>query len=120
MNYRMRLWNWAWIPFVYPAFGGPSGTIHYPDLVTLPPSDIRIEYDFDTRRKLLRFSNRIVNLGEGPLEVAPRNNADNGTTEAYQHLYGLDTNNDWQILATNRVGTFVFHPAHEHWHFENF
>ncbi len=86
MNNKTRLWSCAWISFicpVLPILGGPVGTIHYPDLVTLPPSDIRIDYDPNTRRKLIRFSNSIVNLGEGPLEVAPRNNPNNGTTEAY-------------------------------------
>src|SRR6266704_1311860 len=66
------------------SLGGPAGTIHYPDLRTLPPSDIGIEYDPTTGQKLLRFSNAIANLGEGPLEVIPTNKATTATTDAYQ------------------------------------
>src|SRR6266404_5401443 len=63
------------------SLGGPAGTIHYPDLQTLPPSDIGIEYDPTTGQKLLRFSNTIANLGEGPLEVIPTNNAATAMTK---------------------------------------
>src|SRR5438046_10732781 len=69
------------------SFAGPPGRIHYPDLQTLPPSDIGIAYDRTTGQKLLRFSNAIANLGEGPLEVIPTNNATTATTEAHQRLY---------------------------------
>src|SRR5262245_33118342 len=57
------------------ALAGPAGTIHYPDLQTLPPTDIGIEYNPVTGQKLLRFSNTIANVGEGPLELIPTNNA---------------------------------------------
>jgi len=40
----------------------PAGTPDYPDLVSLPPSDIGIQYDPGTGRKLLRFSNSIANI----------------------------------------------------------
>src|SRR6266545_5129327 len=52
-----------------------AGTTHYPDLQTLPPSDVTIETDATTGRKLLRFSNTIANEGKGRLEVVPVNNA---------------------------------------------
>jgi len=100
--------------------GGPAGAPHYPDLITLPPLHIGIEYNPGTGRKLLRFSNAAANLGEGPLELDPVNNPANGTTDAYQRIYTHDTNGRWYAVATNYVGTFVFHPQHNHWHFENF
>src|ERR1041385_9185045 len=102
------------------SFGGPAGAIHYPDLRTLPPSDIGIEYDATTGRKLLRFSNTIANLGEGPMEVIPTNNAATATTDAYQRLYSHDEHDNWQVANTVKVGSFVFHPEHNHWHFEDF
>src|SRR6266404_4839798 len=102
------------------SLGGPAGTIHYPDLQTLPPSDIGIEYDPTTGQKLLRFSNTIANLGEGPLEVIPTNNPATATTDAYQRLYSHDENGNWYVADTVYVGTFVFHPLHNHWHFEDF
>jgi len=102
------------------AWAGPADTIHYPDLRTLPPSNIGIEYNPVTGRKLLRFSNTIANAGEGPLELIPTNNATTGTTDAYQRLYSHDDAGNWRVASTVHVGTFVFHPQHEHWHFEDF
>src|SRR5947207_371520 len=103
-----------------PGFGGPAGTPDYPDLITIPPFDIGIEYTASSGRKLLRFSNAVANFGDGPFEVIPVNDATSGTTEAYQRLYSHDTNGNWFVVATNHIGTFAFHPAHNHWHFENF
>src|SRR5436190_9041682 len=113
-------WFSATLCLATASFGGPAGAPHYPDLMTLPPFNIAIEYNPGTGKKLLRFSNGIVNLGEGPLELNPVNNPVTGTTDAYQRLYSHDTNGVWAPVATNYVGQFVFHPAHNHWHFENF
>src|SRR5207253_9824049 len=103
----MKLERMLWIPasilLANASFGGPAGTPHYPDLVTLPPFDIGIEYDSGTGKKLLRFSNAVANLGEGPLDVVPVNNATTGTTEAYQRLYSHDTNGNWRS-EERRVG----------------
>src|SRR5438128_10776445 len=101
--------------FAKAGVAGPAGTPHYPALVTLVPSDLGIEYNSVTGQKLLRFSNLTANLGEGPLEVIPVNNASNGTTDAYQVLYSHDADGNWYPVATNHVGTFVLHPAHNHW-----
>ena len=114
------LWIFASLFISTSGFGGPAGTPHYPDLVTLPPFNIAIEYNPGTGKKLLRFSNAVVNLGEGPLELNPVNNPVTGTTDAYQRLYSHDTDGIWSPVATNYVGKYVFHPAHNHWHFENF
>ena len=102
------------------SWAGPAGTIHYPDLQTLPPSNIGIEYNPGTGQKLLRFSTTIVNVGQGPLELIPTNNAATGKTDAYQRLYTHDDAGNWSVASTVYVGTFVFHPQHNHWHFEDF
>jgi hypothetical protein len=102
------------------SFAGAAGAIHYPDLQTLPPSDIGVEYDQATGQKRLRFSNSIANLGEGPLEVIPTNNPTTGSTDAYQRLYSHDADGNWYVASTVFVGTFIFHPQHEHWHLEDF
>jgi len=94
--------------------------VHYPDLQTLPPYDLKIRNDSSTHRKLLRFSNAIANLGEGPIELVPQNNATTGKTDAYQSLYSHDAGGNWYVVGSSYVGTFVFHPQHDHWHFENF
>jgi hypothetical protein len=101
------------------SLAGPPGSIHHPDLQTLPPSDVGIEYDPTTGRRDLRFSNTIVNLGEGPLELIPTNNAATAKTDAYQRVYSHDDNGNWYVASTVYVGTFVFHPQHDHWHFED-
>jgi hypothetical protein len=102
------------------ADAGPAGATHYPDVQTLPPSETGIDYDQTTGRKLLRFTVSIANLGEGPLEVMPTNNATTDTTDAYQRLYTHDASGNWRIISSTYVGTFEFHPEHNHWHFDNF
>ncbi|MBI2949460.1 MAG: hypothetical protein HYY23_17620 [Verrucomicrobia bacterium] len=96
-----------------------ANTMHYPDLQTMPPTDLRIQNESSTSQKLLRFSNWIVNRGRGRLEIIPINNA-NGTTDAWQRLYSHDANGNWYVVSTAFVGQFDFHPEHNHWHFENF
>jgi hypothetical protein len=102
------------------AQAGDAGTPHNPDLQTLKPSDIHLQRDRATGQKLLRFSNTIANLGQGPLELRPVNNAANGTTDAYQRVYTHDAGGDWSPYSETQVGTFAFHPAHNHWHFGSF
>ena len=102
------------------AQAGEAGDIHYPDLRTLQPSDLKIQRDRPTGQKLLLFSNTVANLGPGPLELEPVNNAFLGTTEAYQHLYTHDSNGDFSFDSEVLAGKFDFHPAHGHWHFEGF
>jgi len=94
-----------------------AGQVHYPDLKTLPPSELAIV--IENNRKRLRFSNAAANAGAGPMELFPKNSA-SGTTEAYQRLFTHDSNCAWSPAATNFVGTFQFHTEHDHWHFENF
>lgn len=103
-------------------------TEHLPDLTTRPPSDVRI----DTSRggKLLRFSNVVANLGDGRFELRPQHNRAGGllgflfssssTTRAYQGIYTHDGNGNWRKVREQFVGTFKFHPSHDHWHFEKF
>lgn len=93
-------------------------TIHYPDLQTLAPYNLIL--DRDHGRTLLRFSNTVANRGRGPLEVFPVNNATDGTTDAYQRLYSHDAFGNGYVVATRFVGKFVFHPEHNHWHFDDF
>src|SRR5437867_9214145 len=99
---------------------GNPGTPHYPDLQTLPPNSFHVQRDSKTGARTLFFSNTIANLGQGPLRVRQVNNATTGTTDAYQQVLTHDANGNWYLYAETKVGTFVFHPAHNHWHFEDF
>ena len=94
-----------------------ADTIHYPDLQTEIPSDINIQLSGD--QKLLRFSNTVYNLGEGPLELRPENDK-KGVTKAYQRIYSHNSSDEVYLVEENLVGNFEFHRIHHHWHFENF
>ena len=102
------------------AQAGDPGTPHYPDLQTLSPTDIHIQKDRSTGTRLLRFSNTIANLGQGRLDVIPINNAATGLTDAYQRVYTHTAAGAWSVQNTVHAGTFAFHPAHNHWHFDEF
>jgi hypothetical protein len=101
------------------AVASDPGAPHYPDIQTLPPSQVSL-FTNSHGHVLLRFSNGIANLGDGPLEVFPVNNPADQTTDAYQRVYTHDTNGDWSVYSETKVGTFVFHRQHSHWHFEDF
>ena len=61
----------------------------YPDLRTLPPSDLRFGSDSSLPgHSLLRFSNRAWNAGEGPLEL--RGDPTQASKDVYQRIYAAD------------------------------
>lgn len=64
---------------------------------------------------LLRLTTAMANIGAGPMEL--RGGATHGSAgqDVYQRIYNSDgTHTD--ILA----GTFVYHPSHHHFHFNDF
>jgi hypothetical protein len=100
-----------------------------PDLVTRTPAKIFVQVGKHGRR-VVRFSNEIVNVGIGPLELRPRvgdcnhngNPGDDRTS--YQRIY-RDTDGDARFtrgidirFRTRAAGCTRFHPAHKHWHFD--
>jgi hypothetical protein len=100
------------------ARGAPPDTIHYPDLWPYYAYGLRV--DTVSGRRLLEFNAAIANFGEGPMELVPQNNAATGVTDAYQRLYSHNAAGNWYVASTRYVGTFAFHPAHNHWHFDKF
>lgn len=96
----------------------PAGLEHRPDLRTLPPADLQIDTSTKPGRKLLRFSNTVWNAGDGRLELRPENVG--GQTKAYQRLYTHDAAGAWSLLREEQAGTFDYHEAHLHWHFNKF
>jgi len=86
-----------------------------PDLQTLPPSDLVIELNSLTDRKVLRFSNSILNSGPGALESLGEFNPETGKTDVTQHIFRVDGS-----IEERAAGEFVFHPGHNHWHLEDF
>ena len=95
--------------------GSPSGTSQYPDLITLPPTDLR--YDTatisGTTHQVLRFTNTAWNAGQGPLELHGVESS--GRTRVYQRVFKSGGG-----FTDHQIGEFVFHPSHNHWHFEAF
>ena len=87
----------------------------YPDLRALPPRDLRLDTVTvnGATHHVLRFTTTVWNAGEGPLEL--RGASSEGRTLVYQRVY--DAGGEF---AEQLVGEFVFHAAHNHWHFEDF
>lgn len=102
------------------AHAGSPGAPHLPDLRTLPPTEISVTSSSSKTGSSteLRFTNSIWNAGLGPLELRPVNSG--GTTTAYQRVYTHSKGGVASLLSETPVGTFVFHAAHNHWHFEGF
>lgn len=99
----------------------PGRDLHLPDLKTAPPLDVRVTYDAAGTPKELRFSNIVYNAGDGPLELRPLSSASSQKTKVEQRVYTHDlTGLVWRVAATYDAGTYSFHRAHDHWHFEGF
>jgi hypothetical protein len=86
-----------------------------PDLITLPPTDLHIRVNQADEQKFLRFTNSIMNIGPGKMELWGASNPETGKVTVTQYVY---KNED----ATEKVvvGEFFFHPEHNHWHFGDF
>lgn len=100
-----------------------------PDLVTRVPAKVFVQTGKHGRR-VVRFSNEIVNVGIGPLELRPRvgdcnrNGKLGDDRTSYQRIY-RDTDGDTRFtrgidirFRTRPAGCTRFHPAHKHWHFD--
>jgi hypothetical protein len=86
-----------------------------PDLTTLSPSDLRIRVNPADGHKLLRFTNSIMNIGPGKMELWGDTNPGSGKMAVTQYLY------DTEGAAEKKdVGEFFFHPEHDHWHLGDF
>src|SRR5262245_40318502 len=96
------------------------GARQYPDLRTLPPTDLT----FDTvsidgvMTPVLRFSNTVWNAGTGPLHLVAKTDQKSKKSQVSQRIYSNSTATGQ--YDQRHVGDFVFHPAHDHFHFEDF
>ncbi|MEX0641712.1 MAG: choice-of-anchor D domain-containing protein, partial [Pirellulales bacterium] len=74
---------------------------------------------FDTAetpgRTLLRLSTATPNIGSGPVELRGGALLPGDRQEVYQRIYHADGG-----FHDRLAGTFVYHPAHDHTHFEGF
>jgi Lysyl oxidase len=100
-----------------------------PDLVTRTPTKVYLQV---TRRgrHFVRFSNEVVNVGLGPLELRPRvddcnRNGDPSDDRASRQRIYRDADGDVRFtrgvdirFRTRSAGCTRYHPAHKHWHFD--
>lgn len=94
----------------------PSGTVRnllLPDLTVTRPKELLIRNVGG--KKTLRFSTTFVNQGEGALEVIGHSDKDKKITYATQYISEADGPGLYQD-----VGSFVFHPEHNHWHINDY
>jgi hypothetical protein len=91
-----------------------SAGLYLPDLRTLPLFDLHIRV-LPGGQRSLRLANTIWNSGQGPLELTGEFNAVTNRTRVVQHIHTAD--GGWREVL---VGEFVWHPTHDHWHFDEF
>jgi Lysyl oxidase len=95
-----------------------------PDMVALRAQSMTIEQVNGHRR--LRFAAALGNVGRGPMEVRPNNarHCPPHTRHASQIIYhDVDGNHHFRrdvdtTISRRSAGCMVFHPQHDHWHFE--
>jgi hypothetical protein len=85
-----------------------------PNLRALPPSNLSIVTNASTGNPELRLAATSWNSGAGPLELIP-GAAGQAGQDVYQRIY-LKGGGSTQRLA----GTFIWHPDHNHFHFQEY
>jgi hypothetical protein len=97
----------------------PVGPALYPDLQTLPPSDLSLDR-LDSGVRVLRFTNTVWNAGPGRLELAGDVDPGKNTVRAvFQKVYDAPVGG--RLVSRTRVnGRIIYHGAHKHYHFADF
>ena len=97
-----------------------AGTSLYPDIVTLPVRDLRLDRTdvsvdgSGVMHNVLRFTNTPYNVGEGRFELRAKIDPTTKTGAAYQRVY--DTAGGFVDYP---VGNIYYHAVHNHYHFDN-
>ncbi len=108
-----------------------------PDLRVKKPEELYLQGD-NKRTLRIRFSNTVMNLGNGPLELTQNPETGPDSCQAPGQPFGRETiqnvyedsnhgpSDDFFIRGSDSdfneasVGCSRYHPAHDHWHFDNF
>lgn len=93
-----------------------QGELVLPDLVTLPPFNLRVVDIPSMGRRILRFSNAIANAGPGTLEVVGERVVGENVYQVRQRLFG----SDGVALAEPVISRIRFDQDHEHYHMDEF
>jgi hypothetical protein len=94
----------------------------YPNLRTLPVSDLRFDMHPDpdkASQHILRFANTVWNAGEGRLELESDADSPDVPEPIYQNLYDAPVGGN-RIERKRVASDFIFHPNHNHFHFADF
>jgi hypothetical protein len=105
----------------------PAGAGLLPDMRTVVPAHLNLVNEH--QQETLRFSNGVANTGPGPWALRPDppiSDAIDATT-AVQEIRDSNTyykcgeqpkqvTDCYKVVQEIRTGTFVYHPAHNHWH----
>jgi hypothetical protein len=105
--------------------------VRMPDLETIKPFGKWLNLGAtDGGKPVLHIANRVVNSGEGPLDLfageASEQCHEDGQlpegpdVEAQQRIYQDDGSGGLEPSSEENVGCFEFHVAHDHWHFQDF
>lgn len=91
-----------------------------PDLQTLPPAEFHLLVDEAGEHRAVRFSNAVVNLGPGAIEVfgeLPAGVAmdDHHRVQIQQKIFRPNGS-----FVSQEIGALEFHPEHSHWHWDGF
>ena len=94
-----------------------QGPAKLPDLRTIVPTQLNLVNS--QGRELLRFSNGICNLGEGPFRMRPEFPL--VTTDPQLAIQEILDSSDSSgaVVASYVVSQFEFHEAHNHWHIDD-
>ena len=91
-----------------------SGQELRPNLVALPASEFAMSTNTATGVTRLVFAATSWNNGKGPLEIEAGATGIAGQ-DVYQNVYNSDGS-----YTAYLAGTYVYHPDHQHFHFENY
>jgi hypothetical protein len=99
------------------ALPASAGRTLYPDLKTRPPRDLSFAHRDDVGW-VLRFTNTVANVGQGPLELQGDPNTSEGDAHPiFQNFYDAAG----KLTERKQVATDpIFHPEHDHYHFTDF
>ena len=85
-----------------------------PNLEPFPAFNLQLITNPSTGGKEIRFSTRSWNNGLGPLELVARETSSSGQN-VYQRVYNSQGGHQDYF-----AGTFVWHPSHNHFHFNDY
>lgn len=88
-----------------------------PDIAPLAPYDLRL--GTESGRTVIRFTGSFWNGGMQPFDLRTDPGQASGVQETTEDVYQQVAAEDGTVRR-KFVGTFVFHPAHDHHHYDDF